>query len=104
MAEFKKEINEIDEEGLISEREQNLCSIEDEVVQALDNDFNTARAIGEIFKKINPLMEKIFKGCQTMEDVQAGRRLIRIFEDILGIKMKMDMDVDSEEVEFFIKE
>ncbi len=75
---------------------------DDEVISALNDDLNTAKAIGEIFKKITPIKEKIFKGIHTTEDINSGKMLIAIFEKILGIQLYIDKD-EIEEIESLIK-
>ncbi|MFC2062033.1 cysteine--tRNA ligase [Elusimicrobiota bacterium] len=101
IAEFKKEIDEIGGKNIGIE---NICKIEDEIISALNDDLNTARAIGEVFKKVNPIMENIFKGVQTAQDIETGKRLVMVFEEILGIKLNIDTDINEEEVELLLKE
>lgn len=101
MAEFKKEILGIDSEDVEIE---NVCQIQDEIISALNDDFNTARAIGEIFKKMNPVKERIFNGDQTREDIKTGKRLVAIFENVLGVELVLETDINKEEIESLLEE
>jgi cysteinyl-tRNA synthetase len=100
ITEFKKEINKIDSSEI---EEKDLC-MEDEVILSLKDDLNTAKAIGEIFKKITPINEKIYNGTDTPEDINTGKRLISIFENVLGVKLHVENDVDKNKIELLIKE
>jgi cysteinyl-tRNA synthetase len=101
LVEFKKEIYEMDSEEVSMDK---LCRTEDDVMNALNDDFNTARAIGEIFKKINPLNEKIYSGTCSAEDIAEGKRLIGILENVLGIEVKSALDINEDKIEALIKE
>lgn len=56
-------------------------------VEALSEDFNTARAIGEIFKVTHPLLEKLYSKGASPEEKTVGTQMLRIVTDILGVRM-----------------
>ncbi|MFW6134506.1 MAG: cysteine--tRNA ligase [Elusimicrobiota bacterium] len=95
MLEFKKEVSELDKgyskEIGVDER--------DSVLEALSNDLNTAGAIGEIFKKTTPILERIFKNKVKEDDILKGKKLINYFEQILGIKLEIRTEKKVEEIE-----
>ncbi|MGM0441036.1 MAG: cysteine--tRNA ligase [Elusimicrobiota bacterium] len=103
LVEFKKEINELLSDSIKAE---DLESFEHPALRALDNDFNTARAIGEIFKTVNSIMEKIFQGTQQKQDIIRGGKLVRIFEKVLGIELfqKDNKNISEEEIRELVKE
>ncbi|MFH1415240.1 MAG: cysteine--tRNA ligase [Elusimicrobiota bacterium] len=92
--EFKKEIIKTAGSDLSCD---NLMKDGDEISDALNDDMNTAQAIGEIFKKMTPIKERLFKGESTDKDIIEGVRLINVFEDILGIRLEIRTAADEKE-------
>ena len=98
LREFKKEIKEV------APVNGEFKKCEDEIISALNDDFNTARAIGEIFKKINPIMERMFSGKVSIDDIKEGKRLIKIFEEVLGVLLKIDVETSEDEIKLLIEQ
>jgi cysteinyl-tRNA synthetase len=98
LVEFKKEIQSLDSSAVEAAEALQMK----EVVKPLYDDFNTPRAIGEVFKKLTPIKENIFKGIQAEEDIKTGKKLIYIIEEVIGINLDLGADVDVEKIESLI--
>ncbi len=75
----------------------------DNIISALNDDFNTARAIGEIFKKTTPIMEKFLSGKYSENDICEGIRIINIFENVLGISININKSGNEKIIEELIQ-
>jgi len=64
-----------------------VISPENPAVAALLDDFNTPRALGEVFKVVMPLLEKMYSGSAKEDEIRAAGEMLRVTEDILGISL-----------------
>lgn len=73
--------------------------MEENFIQAMDEDFNTAQALGFIFELIKAVNKSIDegdiskKGMQVIDDVY--NYLILVLEDVLGVKLKMEPELNN---------
>ncbi len=100
LVEFKKELKK---NNAVEANKKELFSGLKEVLDALCDDLNTAKAIGELFKQITPIKEKIFKGSYSPEDIILGKKLISVFEDVLGIEILDENEGEAVDVESLIE-
>lgn len=98
LAGFKKEILQLTRAGALPGAER-----DEDMVRIMNDDFNTAKAIGEIFKKVNPIMDAVFEGKTSDEDIALGGRLIYFVENVLGVLLDTVSDVDTLEVEDMLR-
>ncbi|MEA3506470.1 MAG: cysteine--tRNA ligase [Elusimicrobiota bacterium] len=74
------------------------------VFGALSNDLNTSAAIGEIFKIVNPLTEKIFNERLDEKDIKKGLAAIAVMENIIGVDLTVEEGPDAARVEKLLDE
>jgi len=97
LVELKKELKK-----LLSENTQIKPVFPEKVTLALDDDLNTAKALGEIFKAANPVMKRIYNGTQSGDDLSAGLGLIDIMENVFGVLLSEAGEVDEKKIEDLI--
>ncbi len=73
-------------------------------VKALMDDLNTPAAIGEIFKKTTPILNRFYAGTHTQEDIQEGFGALEIFEEVLGIKLPGPVKEENVEIQNLVDE
>ncbi|MFC2048637.1 cysteine--tRNA ligase [Elusimicrobiota bacterium] len=95
LSEFKKLLSDVNIGEPIDKVDTNLLEI-------LADDFNTARALGEVFKKINPVMDDFINNKFPDESLLEGQRVINFVEKVLGIELGVVTEVDADEIRIFI--
>ncbi len=73
-------------------------------VKVLMDDLNTPAAIGEIFKKITPILSRFYAGTHTENDIREGYGALEIFEGVLGIKLPVPMKEEDREIQSLVDE
>ena len=96
--ELEKEFDEdINEDVVLFE--QKLEDVEAKFQFAMDEDFNTARAIGVIFefiKELNKFMDNGFKSKKAGMLLKLSRDFVKsVVEDVLGVKLNLDVKLDE---------
>ncbi len=100
LKEFKKELlARAPEESFHIDQEGKNSALE-----ALRDDLNTPGAIGEIFKKISPLLDKFYSGTHNGADIKEGIGYLKLLEEVLGIRVNMEETFNSKEIESMLKE
>lgn len=82
---------------------QELLEIKKEMeakfIEAMDEDFNTAQALGYVFelvKAVNKILDEIEiseKGLEVIDEVYSY--LVTIMQDVLGVKLKLNIEVNN---------
>lgn len=96
--EIEKELTEtIDEDTVLFE--QRLEDVEAKFQLAMDEDFNTAKAMGVIFefvKELNKLMDGGLKSEKAGKLLGKSREFIRtVIEEVLGVKLNLDIKLEE---------
>ena len=99
-----KRMKELDEENIKGTDEcQELLATKKEMeakfIEAMDEDFNTAQALGYIFelvKAVNKTLDEANiskKGLEVVDEVYSY--LVMIIQDVLGVKLKLEVEVNN---------
>ena len=99
-----KRIKELDRENIkgIDDCQELLATkkeIEAKFIEAMDEDFNTAQALGYIFelvKAVNKTLDEVNiskKGLEVIDEVYSY--LVMIIQDVLGVKLKLEVEVNN---------
>ena len=99
-----KRIKELDRENIkgINDCQELLATkkeIEAKFIEAMDEDFNTAQALGYIFelvKAVNKTLDEVNiskKGLEVIDEVYSY--LVMIIQDVLGVKLKLEVEVNN---------
>jgi cysteinyl-tRNA synthetase len=96
--ELERDFNEdINEDVVLFE--QKLEDVEAKFQFAMDEDFNTARAIGVIFefvKELNKFMDNGFKSKKAGMLLRLSREFIKnVVEEVLGVKLNLEVRLDE---------
>lgn len=73
--------------------------MEAKFIEAMDEDFNTAQALGHIFelvKAVNKTLDEANiskKGLEVIDEVYSY--LVMIIQDVLGVKLKLEVEVNN---------
>ena len=73
--------------------------MEAKFIEAMDEDFNTAQALGYIFelvKAVNKTLDEANiskKGLEVVDEVYSY--LVMIIQDVLGVKLKLEVEVNN---------
>ena len=73
--------------------------MEAKFIEAMDEDFNTAQALGYIFelvKAVNKTLDEANiskKGLEVIDEVYSY--LVMIIQDVLGVKLKLEVEVNN---------
>ena len=73
--------------------------MEAKFIEAMDEDFNTAQALGYIFelvKAVNKTLDEVNiskKGLEVIDEVYSY--LVMIIQDVLGVKLKLEVEVNN---------
>ena len=99
-----KRIKELDRENIKGTDDcQELLATKKEMeakfIEAMDEDFNTAQALGHIFelvKAVNKTLDEANiskKGLEVIDEVYSY--LVMIIQDVLGVKLKLEVEVNN---------
>ena len=99
-----KRIKELDRENLKGTDDcQDLLATKKEMeakfIEAMDEDFNTAQALGHIFelvKAVNKTLDEVNiseKGLEVINEVYSY--LVMIIQDVLGVQLKLEVEVNN---------
>ena len=73
--------------------------MEAKFIEAMDEDFNTAQALGYIFelvKAVNKTLDEVNiskKGLEVIDEVYSY--LVMIIQNVLGVKLKLEVEVNN---------
>lgn len=73
--------------------------MEAKFIEAMDEDFNTAQALGHIFelvKAVNKTLDEVNiseKGLEVINEVYSY--LVMIIQDVLGVQLKLEVEVNN---------
>ena len=73
--------------------------MEAKFIEAMDEDFNTAQALGHIFelvKSVNKTLDEVSiseKGLEVIDEVYSY--LVMIIQDVLGVQLKLEVEVNN---------
>ena len=73
--------------------------MEAKFIEAMDEDFNTAQALGHIFelvKAVNKTLDEVSiseKGLEVIDEVYSY--LVMIIQDVLGVQLKLEVEVNN---------
>lgn len=99
-----KRIKDLDRENLVgSNNLEDLrdfkSKMEENFIQAMDEDFNTAQALGFIFELIKAANKSIDEGNISKEGMQViddvYNYLITVLEEVLGLKLKVEPEINN---------
>ena len=99
-----KRIKELDRENIkgIDDCQELLATkkeMEAKFIEAMDEDFNTAQALGYIFelvKAVNKTLDEVNiskKGLEVIDEVYSY--LVMIIQNVLGVKLKLEVEVNN---------
>ena len=99
-----KRIKELDRENIkgIDDCQELLATkkeMEAKFIEAMDEDFNTAQALGHIFelvKAVNKTLDEANiskKGLEVIDEVYSY--LVMIIQDVLGVQLKLEVEVNN---------
>ena len=99
-----KRIKELDRENIKGTDDcQELLATKKEMeakfIEAMDEDFNTAQALGHIFelvKAVNKTLDEANiskKGLEVIDEVYSY--LVMIIQDVLGVKLKLEVEINN---------
>ena len=99
-----KRIKELDRENLKGTDDcQDLLATKKEMeakfIEAMDEDFNTAQALGHIFelvKAVNKTLDEVNiseKGLEVIDEVYSY--LVMIMQDVLGVQLKLEVEINN---------
>lgn len=101
-----KRVNELDLENLLEAGNncEELIKVktetENKFIQAMDEDFNTAQALGSIFELIKAINKTLdenstlsISGAKNIKETY--EYLKNIFEEVLGVKLKLEVEVNN---------
>ncbi len=92
---FKKELEKFPPDN-IDRRDR---KIKGAIIQAMRDDMNTAKALGEVFKEATPLLEKIYSGDISGKEVERGRKIVSFVQEVLGISLEKEEDIDEGKIQ-----
>ena len=73
--------------------------MEAKFIEAMDEDFNTAQALGHIFelvKAVNKTLDEVSiseKGLEVIDEVYSY--LVMIIQDVLGVQLKLEVEINN---------
>jgi cysteinyl-tRNA synthetase len=116
LCEFKKELYQIAGKPTLDavDIDRENFAVPAAITEELNNDLNTSAAIGEVFKTVNALTEKMFKDSFSPEnplpenfspeDIKEGLGAIYVMENLMGIDLNIKHDIDRDRVEKLLEE